>query len=133
MDLKIVSGVLVPADLIKGKAVIDYSRNEIVSGDLDPSKLKKERLIAPRNMRISYFDVVPCHTVSLRQLETHFVDEDNFGARPPVGQYNRFKIDSDSTNTRLTVEWQCYPGTKIEEISYMAIGPVSLPPEGPSH
>jgi hypothetical protein len=130
MDLKIVSGVLVTTAHPTGRAVIDYSRNTIVDGDLDPADLKKERRIAPSGMLDSYFDSNPCSIVALRQVEATFIDRDDFGARPSISETDRFDIGSDTTNTRLTIEWKS-SGGQIEEISYMALGPVSAPPEGP--
>jgi len=131
MDLKIVSGVLVTKDHVEGKAVIDLARNEIVDGVLAASDLQKEKTIAPAGMKRSYFDEVPCSTIALREIEIQTIDRDDFGSRPPISEFDRLRINTSINAQRLTIDWKATAGSKIEEISFLAIGPVSLPPAGP--
>ena len=131
MDLKTLSGILITRGHAEGRVVIDFARNTIVAGDLEPSDLKRARRIAPDRMRDSYFDEEPCRTVSLREIQVRTVDRDDPLSRPPREDVDRFQINSSANTTRLTIDWKATSGSQIEEISYLAIGPVSLPPPGP--
>lgn len=131
MDLKIVSGVFVTREHGSGRVVLDFSRNVIAGGDLAASDLRHERSIAPPGMNSSYFDATPCVTVALHQIKVETIDRDDFGSRPPRYHYDQFRIDWNADGTRLTVEWSAGGGSRVEEISYMAIGEVSPPPPGP--
>lgn len=132
MDLKIVSGVLVTRRHTEGRAVIDFASNAIVDGDLAPGDLQKTKRIAPEGMKSSYFDEVPCITIGLREIEIQTIDRDDPFSRPPRAEFDRFQINSSTNSTRLTIDWKATPGSKVEEISYLAIGPVSPPSDGPS-
>jgi hypothetical protein len=131
MDLKIVSGVFVTREHGSGRVVLDFGSNAIVGGDLGASDLRHEQKIAPSGMGDSYFDGTPCVTVALHQIKTETIDRDDFGGRPPRYHYDLFRIDWNADGARLTVDWSAGGGSRVEEISYLAIGEVSSPPEGP--
>ena len=131
MDLKVLSGVLITRDHEKGKAIIDLARNDLVGGDLEARDLKREKIIAPPGLKNSYFDEEPCRTIGLREIRVHTVDRDDFGSRPPRAEEDHFEINSTATSTRLTISWAGTGASRVEEISYLAIGPVSSPTPGP--
>lgn len=131
MSLKILSGVFVTRGHAGGRVILDFGSNAIVGGDLSAGDLRHERKIAPAGMSNSYFDGTPCVTIALHQIHVETIDRDDFGSRPPQYHYDRFLIDWNADEQRLTVEWNAPGGSRVEEISYLAIGEVSLPPEGP--
>ena len=131
MDMKVVSGVLITRDHKEGRAVIDFGSNDIVDGDLEAGDLRRGRRVAPRGMRLSYFDDKPCRIISLREIRVATTDRDDPGSRPPTQEVDRFQINSSATETRLTISWKSTGWSRVEEISYLAIGPVSEPPPGP--
>jgi hypothetical protein len=80
----------------------------------------------------SYFDTDPCITVGMREIKIVTYDRDDFGSRPPKQEIDRLQIDTRFNTQRLTINWMTpEDGSLIEEISYLAIGPVSPPPPGP--
>ena len=131
MDLKVLSGVLITRDHEKGRAIIDFARNDLIAGDLEDRDLKREKIIAPAGMRNSYFDDEPCRTVALREIRVHTVDRDDPFNRPARAEEDHFEINSTATKTRLTISWEGTGASRVEEISYLAIGPVSPPGPGP--
>jgi hypothetical protein len=137
MDLKIVSGVSVTKGHQEGRVVIDFGSNSIVVGssDLAPGDLQKEVTIAPRepvDLRRSYFDQTPCHSVGLREISVSRTIQDNtIGPTTLILIEDEFQINSAADSQRLTITWKGKDKARITEITYMAIGPVSPPPPGP--
>ena len=137
MDLKILSGVLITRAhekdraVKKGRVVIDFSLNNIVDGDLEPGDLRRERMIAERGMEDWYFDGKPCVTVALREMRVQDEDQHTW-PKPSTVSWDNFRINHSVTGQRLTIHWEASgAGSLIEEISYLVIGRVIPPPEGP--
>lgn len=138
MNLKSVSGILVTRGHKEGRVEIDLARNDIVDGDLEPSDLQREVTIAPHppedpvDMRLSYFDEIPSHTVGLREVYQHgSIHDHTVGPDTLHLIQDRFQINSTINKQRLTISWKGSGGAEVEEITYLAIGPVSSPPPGP--
>lgn len=97
----------------------------------EPRDLRREKIIAPAGMRNSYSDDEPCRTIGLRELTVSTTDTDYPGSRPPIHDSDKFEINSTATGQRLTIRWRSTGASRVEEISYLAIGPVSPPEPGP--
>jgi len=134
MPVKIVSGVLVTRGHKTGSAIIDFSSNAIVGGDLDPRDLQKEVTIAEEGeMRTWYFEHTPCHTVGLREGTQHGQIHDHTkGPDTLILIDDHFEINSSANSTRLTIEWKGVGTFQVEEITYLAIGIPKRPAPGPS-
>lgn len=135
MDLKIVSGVLVTRGHQEGRVIIDFASNSIIDGDLEPRDLQKEIITAPKepeDMTGWYFKDTPCHTVGLREISVSRTIQDNtLGPTSLLLIEDVYQINSTANSVRLTISWKGKDKARIQEITYLAIGPVIRPPPGP--